>query len=129
MKNLIIERTNTTPYIHFDASSNALKLEGDSRPENVEAFYEPILNWIKDFCDYRISATSKAPVTIFIQLNYYNSSSSKCIFDFLELTKVLADYSIEVNVVWTYEKDDDDMKEAGHDLQELLHINFTYNEI
>lgn len=129
MKNLSIAATNTTPYISFDAKESVLILQGDSRPENVEVFYEPIIDWTKKFCAEKIATASSTPISIQIALNYYNSSSSKCIFDFLEHTKVLAEHSIAVNVIWSYEKDDDDMKDAGHDLQELLHINFTFKEI
>jgi SiaC family regulatory phosphoprotein len=44
MQNLVIPAAARTPAIHFDFSSNHLKVSGESYPEDVTEFYKPVFS-------------------------------------------------------------------------------------
>ena len=49
MEALRLEGTTNTPKIDLIPSENKLEFSGESRPENVQAFYTPILEWIREY--------------------------------------------------------------------------------
>ena len=64
-----------------------------------------------------------------MKLEYFNTSSSKCILDlFKRLEKINApDNSVLIN--WYYETDDEDMEEAGEDYAAIVGLDFKILEI
>ena len=44
MQNLVIPAAARTPAIHFDFSTNHLKVSGESYPEDVTEFYKPVFS-------------------------------------------------------------------------------------
>ena len=86
-------------------------MEGRSLPENVEIFYAPLEKWISEL--------ETDEVQFDVNLEYFNSASSKKI---LELLKIL-DANTRVKsilIVWHYEEGDDDCLESGQIFEELL---------
>ncbi|MEM7298694.1 MAG: SiaC family regulatory phosphoprotein, partial [Bacteroidota bacterium] len=69
-----------------------------------------------------------AVITHFIQ-TYFNTSSSKCIYDILKEIKFLKERGKNVRVRWYYEQYDEDMMEAGEDYSDLLDLPFAFIEI
>lgn len=128
---LIIERTRNSPRIYFDPACNVFEIIGESRPENVRLFYEPIVRWLDDYA-YEINAAMMRglqPIksfTIDIKLGYFNSSSAKFVFDMLHKIHLFYDLGIDVKANWYYEEGDEDMKQAGFDLSEMLDFPFIY---
>ena len=57
-KQLKIEPTNASLEIILDADKHYMSFVGESRPENVKAFFIPILDWITDYTQY-VSDLSK----------------------------------------------------------------------
>ena len=58
-------------------------------------------------------------------LEYFNTSSSKCLLDiFRRLETINLSGKTKVIVSWFYETDDEDMMEAGEDYQALVKIPF-----
>lgn len=112
MNNLIIEETIFTPRIEFNKNGTLL-MKGKSYPENSFEFFEPVMDWIEEY--FESNAQYK---TIFnIEITYFNSSTSKVLFDMLDLFEENCDeHQIEVN--WIYDKDDESSKEAGEDIIE-----------
>ena len=124
MNPLVIEGTAKTPTVNFNASSGVLELKGRSIPENSIEFYKPLIDWIESYAQTPNDATN-----VNIQLEYFNTSSSKCILDvFKKLEKINSDGS-EVVINWHYEEDDEDMLEAGEDYQAIINIPFKMIEI
>jgi hypothetical protein len=76
MENLIIEETTKTPGVTFDFIEGTLTIKGRSIPENSVAFYEPVLTAMDSY-----SHAPKAISKIVIQLDYFITSSSKCLLD------------------------------------------------
>ncbi len=112
MDNLTIKETTYTPQIDFNIEGT-LSMKGKSYPENAFEFYEPVMDWIEEY--FENNAKDK---TIFdIEITYFNSSTSKVLFDMLDLFEENCnDHSVTVN--WIYDKDDESSKEAGEDIIE-----------
>jgi hypothetical protein len=126
METLTIQGTPKTPTVEMNIDSGVIEIKGRSIPENSIDFYRPIVEWIDQYAD------SAAPETkVNIQLEYFNTSSSKCILDvFKKLEQVYkknGDKGVTIN--WFYEEDDEDMLEAGEDYQSILKIPFKMVEI
>ncbi|MGL1887036.1 MAG: DUF1987 domain-containing protein [Reichenbachiella sp.] len=120
---LIFRPTRVTPLIFFDPSRGLLELRGKSSPENAISFYGKLLSAIHLFA----MEGNRNLVTNF-KLEYFNTSSSKCIFDVLRKIALVQQQGNKVSINWYYEPDDEDMHEAGLDYSDLLGIEFNYIE-
>lgn len=121
MEDLKIEGSAKTPTIEFKGSGELL-LKGRSIPENSIEFYKPILDWIENY-----GGTPQDKTIVNVQLEYFNTSSSKCILDVFKKLETLSDTAIDIN--WYYEEDDEDMLEAGEDYQAIIDIPFKMIEV
>ncbi|OYT71982.1 MAG: hypothetical protein CFK52_06370 [Chloracidobacterium sp. CP2_5A] len=121
MENLVIEKAKATPRIAFDATTGVLEMEGDSYPENAMHFYQPVLEWLSRFL-----SSSSTPVTFNFRLDYFNTSSSKCIITILEMVENAVKSGRTVTMNWHYYEDDDDMKEHGEEFAEDFSIPFKF---
>ena len=116
------EGTPKTPTILMYDQQGVLELSGRSIPENSIEFYKPILDWIESYG----STGPKSETKVNIKLEYFNTSSSKCILDFFKKLEGLAKTGkTKINVNWFYEEDDEDMQEAGEDYQSIIEIPFS----
>jgi hypothetical protein len=64
-----------------------------------------------------------------VQLEYFNTSSSKCILDLFKKLELVRATGNEVTVYWHYEADDEDMLEAGEDYQAIINLPFKMIQI
>lgn len=123
MTNLTQEGSPKTPFISF-TTDGTIELKGRSIPENSVEFYKPLNDWIDDY------GKSPAPKTVVeMKLEYFNTSSSKCILDLLKKLEQLNQSKTEVMVNWYFETDDEDMQEAGEDYQAIVSLPFTMIEV
>ena len=121
MQDLKQEGSAKTPLVEFNTNGELL-LKGRSIPENSIEFYKPLLEWIESYSESPNSST-----VLNVQLEYFNTSSSKCILDvFKKLESVSGS---EVSVKWYYEEDDEDMLEAGEDYEALIDLPFEMIEV
>ena len=120
MEDLIIERTSKTPEVSFLVLDKKLTLAGRSIPENSIQFYEGLLSWADAFC-----ASGPGTVEVHIKLEYFNTSSSKCLMDLL---KRIEQSPCEAEVFWYYEEEDEDMQEAGEDYAAIIQLPFKLVE-
>ncbi len=133
MDKLLIEATEISPKILFNPSERMFEIFGESRPENVREFYEPILNWLDEYGKELFSSGDQGsdakPLTFNFKLEYFNSSSSKFILDILR--KIIEYHSKGVNIVinWHFDEGDEDMQEAGEELSKMVNFPFNYLEI
>ena len=125
MENLNIEGTPKTPTIILNAEQRELLIKGRSIPENSIEFYKPLVTAL-DEC----AKEESDGLTVNIVLEYFNTSSSKCLLDiFKKLEKINEKKEGSVSINWFYEEDDEDMLEAGEDYQAIINIPFTMKEI
>ena len=120
MENLHIEATKYTPEIKMDFATGTIGMTGKSYPENTFEFYEPIMNWLKEYFE-----APKEKTTVNLEIIYFNSSSSKLFFDFFDLIEENKDgNNIEIN--WIYDEENESAMEAGEDFQEDFE-SLTFN--
>ncbi|MBL7964694.1 MAG: DUF1987 domain-containing protein [Flavobacteriales bacterium] len=124
MEPLKLEGTGKTPTVAFNAATGLLELRGRSIPENSIEFYKPLMDWVDAY-----ARTAQARTALHVQLEYFNTSSSKCILDLFKKLEFVRASGHEVTVYWHYEADDEDMLEAGEDYQAIINIPFKMVQI
>lgn len=122
MENINLDGTPKTPTVKFDAGAGSLELSGRSIPENSIEFYKPLLEWIDKY-----GSAPKSKTEVNIKLEYFNTSSSKCILDVFKKLEAVKGTDMVIN--WFYEEDDEDMLEAGEDYQAIISIPFKMIEV
>lgn len=114
-----IQGTDDTPTVTLDAGNNVFEISGRSLPEDVAAFYNPIIEWMEK---YNQSPLAK---TVFnFKLVYFNTASSKMLLDILMKLEELHNAGKEVLVKWHFAEDDEDMKEAGEEYADIVDVPF-----
>jgi hypothetical protein len=121
MEKIVLEPTSETPKVILDRDNNVFEFSGNSLPEDVVNFYNPILSW---FDQYAITPNKRTEIKF--NLEYYNTSSSKMILKILEVFKSIHRKGFDVEVHWHYMEDDEDMIEAGEDYSENVKIPFRF---
>ena len=124
MESLFIEGTAKTPTVRFDGDQGIVEIKGRSIPENSIEFYKPLVDWLEKY-----AKTPKNQTKVNIQLEYFNTSSSKCILDVFKKLETIHKSNNEVAINWFYEEDDEDMLEAGEDYESIIRIPFKMIEI
>jgi hypothetical protein len=124
MTSINIEGSPKTPTVNFNNESGVLSIKGRSIPENSIEFYKPLIDWIDNY-----SAKPLDKTTVNIQLEYFNTSSSKCILDVFKKLENINKVGKDIIVNWYYESDDEDMLEAGEDYQAIIDLPFKMIDI
>lgn len=115
MSAIQLEGTAKTPQVAFNDSPLSMEISGRSIPENSIAFYTPLLEWV----DVNLKGSGSLEVSI--RLEYFNTSSSKCLMDLL---KRIEQSPVNATVLWYYEEEDEDMLEAGEDYDAIIDMPF-----
>ena len=118
-----IEETSKTPKIIANAALGTLSIKGKSYPENTRVFYEPLVKWLVDF-----STAHPKVITVDLEIEYYNTSTSSILFKILDALKKIS-ASSEMTITWHYAKDDIEMEEIGQDFQNILGDILTLNPV
>ncbi len=124
METIVREGTPKTPYVRLDGEKGIIEIKGRSIPENSIEFYKPLIDWLEEYGDIALEET-----VVNVQLEYFNTSSSKCILDIFKKLEVIFKKGCKVEVNWYYEEDDEDMFEAGEDYQSIINIPFKMIEM
>lgn len=124
MGKVAIEGSAKTPTVNFDPENGVMELKGRSIPENSIEFYKPVVDALDEY-----SKSPKEVTKVNIQLEYFNTSSSKCILDLFKKLETIHKEGKEVVINWHYEEDDEDMLEAGEDYQAIIKVPFKMIEV
>ncbi len=124
METIIREGTPKTPYVKLDGEKGLIEIKGRSIPENSVEFYKPLIDWLDKYGNVPLEVTN-----VNIQLEYFNTSSSKCILDIFKKLELICKKGSKVQINWYYEEDDEDMFEAGEDYQSIINIPFSMIEM
>jgi hypothetical protein len=126
MDNLYIAPTPTSPEVDFKFDAHTLSLRGESYPENAAAFYGDIIKQLQAY----LKSLDGAKVTVNIALAYFNSSSTKMLFNIIEALSDAVQAGNEVAVNWFHDEDDDTILEFGQDLiDDFPAIRFTSHPV
>lgn len=116
MNQMIIEPTKYSPRVELNPSGSIF-IEGRSIIEDPFAFYNPILNWVKN-------STAHA-LKVEIKLEYLNTSSSIQIYKLLSTVQEnFGEQYASIN--WYYEEDDEDTLELGKEFESQLNLPFKF---
>ncbi|MBQ3634185.1 MAG: DUF1987 domain-containing protein [Bacteroidales bacterium] len=124
METITIEESSKTPYIFMDPEKGQIEIKGRSIPENSVEFYKPLIGWLTEY-----SLQDMKPTKVRFQLEYFNTSSSKCILDIFKRLEAMSRKGWDINIAWCYDEDDEDMYESGEDYQSILSCPITLEKI
>jgi hypothetical protein len=122
MEPIFIEGTPKTPTVKFDSSQGIIEITGRSNPENSREFYKPLMESLEEY-----AKNPEDKTIVKIQLEHFNTSSSKCILDVFKMLEVIYKARHEVLINWHYE--DEDILEAGEDYKSFTGIPFKMIEV
>lgn len=112
MKPIEIVKTFQTPSVLMDAGRNVFEISGNSLPNNPHLFYLPILDWLDEY-----SEKSNPESKFEFRLSYLNSSSKKMFHEMMKVLERMHRAGKQVSVNWFYQPDDEDLFQAGMDIQ------------
>lgn len=121
MKNLKIVQDKYTLEVDFDAETGVLRMAGSSYPENAAEFFSPLYDWLGTYiCEVGRS------LHLDFELDYLNTSSTKCIMEILEILEAYQKDSGVVEVNWHYAEDDEDILEMGEEIVEDIELTVNF---
>lgn len=135
MRALKIEQTESSPLVNLDLEQSEYLIRGESRPEDVSLFYQPIMKWFEDWGGqlyYRAQQFGKAEThRVKFQFEYFNSSSAKFIMDLILKINEISQTSDKINIEidWVYDEMDEDIEEAGREFEELTSVKFNFHAL
>ena len=116
MQALVIEKTQSTPYICFDQASNVMIIKGESFPENAAKFYAPAMEWLREY----LAALDTEKAVMQFEIIYFNSSTSKVYMTILDLLEAEEEKGKDISVLWLCDKDNETAIECGEEFKEDL---------
>ncbi len=119
---VIIDPTSVTPYVVIDPEEHLFEIKGRSSPEVSINFYTPIYEYLEG---YQVS-DSAGDFTANFALEYFNTSSTKCLLGVLKRLASIQKKGKKVVVNWYYEEDDEDVLEIGEDLSYFVDLEFNF---
>ena len=110
-----IPKTNSTPLVVINEPNGYMKFEGESYSENVIEFYKVVTDWLSRYL--------KTDFNVFVfdcALEYFNSSTSKLLYNMLTDMDKAAANGKDIVVNWYADKENDIIIESGEDFEEDL---------
>lgn len=121
MEKIYIQATDYTPFVHFDPAQGLIELKGNSNPANSNSFYQKFILNLEEYTDQ-----AEQGMTANLSFFYFNTSSTKCIFDVLKKLHKMHESGKNITINWYYLEGDKEMKEVGEDFSEILCMNFNF---
>ncbi len=118
LKNLHIEGHHGVYYIptvDLNADTGICNISGESYLEDTSIFYSSVIYWVEEYCE-----KIKKPITFNFDLEYYNTSSSKCIVNIMFLLKKYADMGLEVKINWYYDANNECSDEEVEEVKDFM---------
>jgi hypothetical protein len=109
------------PRVILDKENNKFEISGHSLPEDAISFYSPILSWLDEY-----SKTPNENTEFTLKMIYYNTASSKVIYEIFARLSLLNEQGHNIKVKWYYAEDDEDMEEAGHEFAGMVDLPFEF---
>lgn len=117
MQAIELKATHTTAYVCFDGAKGEFEISGKSLPENTFDFFQPLLDYFDSYVEQPQSLTR-----LVFKMEYFNTSSTKQILTLLKKAESLSLKGNQVEVNWYHDQDDEDMRDAGDDFQQIIKI-------
>jgi hypothetical protein len=122
-KNLVkFKGTVKTPEIYLNYDEGEIYLSGRSIPENAKQLFHPILQWVEKYIEKPREKTK-----VVFKFEYFNTASSKMIFELINNIKKLKERGKDVTIEWHYLEEDDDILDSGETFQEISGLEFQFH--
>jgi hypothetical protein len=121
MEKIIIEATNVSPQVILDIENNNFSIVGKSVVTEANTFYAPLIDWLE-----KSEKELTKRVDFVFDLEYFNIFSSKRILFILYKLSDLKKAGVDINVIWHFSLEDDDMKEVGEDFACMVNLPFEF---
>ena len=119
MNSLEIPAKGASPYIKFDPDGK-LEIKGRSFDEDVIALYNMVNQKVQEFGE-----SGKDFLDVNIYLKYFNTASSKCLFNLVTAIKEInEEKGVEVKMVWNFIEGDESMQEELEEMREDTEFDF-----
>ena len=112
------ENEDIIPNIRFNPSTGLIRIEGRSAMRDVQDFYLPFIEQIKN--------TTVPTFIVEIKLEHFDTGTMKCLYQMMLELKEKQAMGAMVMVRWFSEDGDEDHKELGEDLESKSGIKFNY---
>ena len=107
---IISIQSERTPLIAY--GDGELIISGRSYMNDAVEYYRPILR--------QVSSIDVPSLHVVITLEYFNTTSSKCILELLKLISRKAEAGMNTSIDWKYSSSCPEMHEAGEDYRDLI---------
>lgn len=104
--------SNTLPKIIFEEIDGIVTIEGRSISASTKEYLTEFLRYFKECME-----TNPTNLTICIDLQYFNTTTTKMLVDFLAIVKTIRDKGFKTIVNWFVDSNDEDMLETVFDFQ------------
>ena len=109
---ITIAATDRTPHLQVLFEAGQLNVSGESYPEDVAAFYGPVIEAVRHL------TTVRSEISASFELIYVNSSSMKALYRIFEVLQQKKTEGGVITIAWKFQDDDDVMQELGEDFQD-----------
>ena len=106
-----LEATSRTPEVELNPEQGTLSMIGESYPEDIRTYYEPIMVALEQF-----AATQPSDFKITIKLTYFNSGSARALMELLDAIDEAAQGNFNAELNWYCDPDDDITREFVEDI-------------
>jgi hypothetical protein len=120
MNNLNIDAGKDTLSIICNGATGLIEMSGISYPQDAAEFFNPVFDWLESYIN-----KVGGEVLLKLHIDYLNTSSTKCLFDFIDRLEAYYKQNKAVQVNWYHEPHDDDIKETGLEFQEDMELPFN----
>ena len=117
MDALIISPTSKT--LSVTCENGMIELKGCSIANDPRSFFNPIMNWVKEYIKRPEESTE-----IICKFDYIDTASFKHLFTILQELEGINKNNTKVIVKWYYYYEDPEILELGEILQGRLDLNF-----
>lgn len=121
MEIIFHEGESNLPRVILDKEKNKFEISGRSLPEDVHAFYSPIIKWLEEYIQSPNENTE-----VIVKMVYFNTASSKMIYEIFEKLATLYKRGNKVKIYWYYADDDEEMEEAGKEYEDMVEMPFEF---
>lgn len=111
-----IKGTKSTPRVFYDFDEGELEITGKSFPSAPYELYKKMAGMLDLYntCDL---------LKVTVDLDYMNTVSSKHL---LELLKQAKEKFVNLEIIWIYDINDQDLLEVGYTFYEILNVSFEF---
>lgn len=103
-----LEKTDSTPFVHFNGDAGIFEISGRSIPEDASSFYFPLIDYLDNY-----KKNPAANTTFTFYLEYINSISQKMLVDLFIKLSELKHSGKPTEIKWLYDYGDEEIHEEG----------------